>query len=119
MYFDEGTFYNRFGQYVYPVAFGGQSPDPAKLEPIQGALEFLEKFLDGHNFAVGDNITIADHSLVASLSSMVAFGIDISKFPKVQAWFQRCKTQMPGYETENGAGATKFGEFIKEKFVGK
>ena len=116
LYFDEGTFWSRFRQYFAPVAFAGQKPDPTKLEAIHGGFEFLEKFLDGHDFAVGNNITIADHSLIASVSSIEESGfVDIGKYKNVIAWSKRCKAQMPGYETENGNGARRFGAFAKEK----
>ena len=94
---------------------GQDKPDPEKLKKLQEAIGYLNSFLEGHNYAVGDSITIADHCLVASLSSFVECGIDISAHPNVVAWFNRCKSEMVGYEEANGCGAKEFGKMAKEK----
>ena len=41
-------------------------------------------------------------------------GIDMTAHPAVEAWLQRCKDTMPGYES-NEKGATSFGNFVKSK----
>lgn len=119
LYFDEGTLYSRFAQYMYPPAFYGQShPDRSKIAPIYEALGFLEKFLEGRDFAVGENITIADHTLIATVSSIKAVGeFDLSKYKNICNWVQRCKDRMPGYEAKNNVGAMQFGELMKAKFA--
>ncbi|ROT62155.1 glutathione S-transferase [Penaeus vannamei] len=46
LYFDMGTLYDRFGKYaVIPVLFGGERPDPAKLEKLHEALGWLDDLL--------------------------------------------------------------------------
>jgi len=60
-------------------------------------------------------MTIADFTIVASLSTMVEAGHDISKFPVATAYLEKCKTKMVGYEEANGKGAAQFGEFAKSK----
>ncbi|XP_042243367.1 glutathione S-transferase 1-like [Homarus americanus] len=117
LYFDMGTLYHRFGEYVYPVVFRGQEePNPQKLESLQEALGWLNDFLDGHEWAVGDTTTIADHVLVASVSTLEAAGIDITGHANIVEWLERCKSTMPGYEEVNEPGAVSFGEMVKAKF---
>ena len=48
--------------------------DPAMLAKLQEALGWLNGYLDGHNYVSGCSITIADHALVASVSSFDAAG---------------------------------------------
>ncbi|KAG0722493.1 Glutathione S-transferase 1, isoform D [Chionoecetes opilio] len=115
LYFDMGTLYHRFGEYVYPVMFRGGSIDEEKLTKLHEALEWLDGFLAGHKWAVGDNITVADHSLAASVSTFKAAGIDLEKHSNVSAWLARCEGEMPGYAEVNTPGAVKFGEFFKSK----
>ena len=67
--------------------------------------------MDGHSFAVGNRITIADFSLAASVATIHESGISIAEYPNVTAWIKRCETQMPGYATENTKGAKICGEF--------
>ncbi|XP_045622356.1 glutathione S-transferase 1 [Procambarus clarkii] len=116
LYFDMGTLYHRFGEYVYPVAFGGaEKADPQKLESLQEALGWLDQFLAGHDHAVGDAVTVADNVLVASVSTMEACGIDLSGHENVTAWLERCKSTLPGYSEVNEPGAAEFGKMAKEK----
>ncbi|XP_071514833.1 glutathione S-transferase 1-like isoform X2 [Panulirus ornatus] len=116
MYFDMGTLYHRFGEYVYPVMFRNQDrPDPEKLDKLHEALGWLNSFLDGHDWVVGENITVADHVLVASVATFEAAGIDIDRHANVAAWLTRCKSVMPGYGEVNEPGASEFGKMAKAK----
>jgi len=116
LYFDMGTLYQRFGDYVYPVMFGGQtSPDAEKLKKLQEALGFLNTALEGKEYAVGSTPTIADFCLVASVDSFSNAGIDLSSHSNVTAWLARCKKSMKNYDSANGKGAKKFGDFAKSK----
>ena len=54
--------------------FEGKDKNPAKLEKLKEALGYLNGFLAGHQYAVGDNITVADHSLMASVTTITAAG---------------------------------------------
>lgn len=102
--------------FQYPVMFRGEeTPDPEKLEKVHEALGWLDGYLAGHNWAVGDNITIADHVLVATVSTFEASGIDVAKYGNVAAWLERCKTTMPGYAEVNQPGAEAFGKMAKAK----
>lgn len=40
-------------------------------QPLEEALGFLDVFLDGHDYVAGDNLTVADCCLAASVSSIV------------------------------------------------
>jgi len=59
--------------FQYPVAFGTASPDPEKLKKLHEALGYLESYLT-QQYICGDNITVADHCLVASVSSFEQAG---------------------------------------------
>lgn len=116
LYFDMGTLYLRVMQYAAPVVFRGARPDPEKLENVYEALGWLNLYLKNSDFVAGPNVTIADHGMVGTTSTMVAAGINIERFPKVSAWLERCKTTMPGYE-ENEEGAQEIGAMIKAKIA--
>ncbi|XP_076057786.1 glutathione S-transferase 1-like [Oratosquilla oratoria] len=115
LYFDMGTLYYRFGEYVYPVMFRGQDkPDPEKLAKLQEALGWLDTYLTGHEYAVGNDLTVADCVLVASVETFVAAGIDIEAHSRVKAWLEKCRS-IPDYAKCNGDGAKAFGEMAKAK----
>ncbi|XP_063591003.1 glutathione S-transferase 1-like [Penaeus indicus] len=116
MYFDMGTLYFRFGEYVYPVMFRGETKaNPEKLEKLHEALGWLDGYLDGHEWAVGNSVTVADFVLVSTVSTFEAAGIDLSKHKNVTAWLARCKANMAGYEEMNAKGAEDFGKMAREK----
>ncbi|XP_011493352.2 glutathione S-transferase 1 isoform X2 [Aedes aegypti] len=112
LYFDMGVFYQRFGDYWYPQIFAKQPANPENFKKMEEAAGFLNTFLEGHQYAAGDELTIADLSLAASAATYEVAGFDFSKYPNVQAWLERCKKNAPGYDL-NQAGADEF----KAKFL--
>lgn len=56
-------------------------------------------------------MTIADISLVATVSTLDVAGFDLSKYPNVVAWYEKCKATTPGYGI-NEAGAAEFKKFL-------
>ncbi|KAF2885297.1 hypothetical protein ILUMI_20885 [Ignelater luminosus] len=111
MYFDLGTLYARFGDYYYPVLFGGASYDPDKLAKCQEALKFLDTFLEGQEYAAGSNLTLADLSLVATVSSFDVLKFDLSPYKNVAKWYEKVKATAPEYEEANGKNVLIFKQF--------
>ncbi|XP_034244110.1 glutathione S-transferase 1-like [Thrips palmi] len=114
LFFDMGTVYQRFGDYAYPQMFGGAPKDEEKLKKLEEALGFLNTFLEGSKFVAGDNITIADHSLLSSVSTIEATEVvDLTKYPNVSRWLADCKSKVDSYQEVNGDGAEHFGQWFK------
>ncbi len=60
-----------------------------------------------------DHLTLADVALVASYSTAKTCGVaDTSKYPELNAWFDRVTKQIPNYDDANGAGARAVGDFF-------
>jgi glutathione S-transferase len=118
LYFDCGTLYPRIRQICFPVLFLGEEEilDEHKTS-LDEALGFLDVFLDGSNFAAGKDLTVADCSLVASISSIVAVGWDITPYANVAAWLARCALTIPDYAAANQAGADQFGKTVRSKLA--
>jgi len=113
IFFDVSMLYPRFGDAYYPVMFAGQkSVEQAKLDKLNDVLGFAELYLkDG--FIAGSQLTIADFSMAAVLSTIQTCH-DISKFPKILAYLEKCKGLMKGWEELNQVGATQFGQWYKD-----
>ncbi|XP_053683085.1 glutathione S-transferase 1 isoform X2 [Sabethes cyaneus] len=107
LYFDMGTLYQRFADYWYPQIFAKQPANPENLKKMDEAVGFLNTFLEGQQYAAGDELTIADLSFAATIATYEVAGFDFSKYPNVQAWLDRCKKNAPGYDV-NQAGADEF-----------
>nr|QLI62205.1 glutathione S-transferase 9 [Streltzoviella insularis] len=110
--FDLGTLYPRFAQYFYPQIFGGSPADEAQLKKLEEALVFLNTFLEGHKYAVGADLTLADLALVATVSTIEAAGINLHPYPNVEKWFELVKSTAPGYEDANQKGIKQMQEMI-------
>ena len=74
--------------------------DPAVMayfRPLaEASLSFADKALAGRHWLVGDACTIADIGCWGRMVFMAEGGIEIAKFPNVEAWSLRLKA-MPGF----------------------
>ena len=68
-----------------------------------------------YNFAAGNKVTVADHCLVSTVSTIEAAGIELDQYTRIIRWLKRCETTMPGYQQVNGDGADSLGKFLKQK----
>ncbi|XP_022920770.1 glutathione S-transferase 1-like [Onthophagus taurus] len=116
--FDCGTLYPRIRAICFPILFLGEIEVPDELKTtLDEAIGFLDVFLDGNNFVAGNSLTIADIALVASLSSIVAVGWDVSAYGNVSTWLAKCSLEIPHYSEINQKGADLFGKAVKSKMA--
>jgi glutathione S-transferase len=54
---------------LIPIIAGSQG-EKSSLEKLEGAFSVLDTFLEGKNWVAGNNITIADYSIIATVSSI-------------------------------------------------
>ncbi|XP_025830753.1 glutathione S-transferase 1-like [Agrilus planipennis] len=113
LFFDAATLYQTFSDYYYPTIFAGAPKDEAKLEKCKQAVKFLDTFLEGQNYAVGNNLTLADLSLVSTVSTYEAVDFDLSPYKNVQKWYAKVKSTAPGYEETNGNGVKIFRQMVQ------
>jgi glutathione S-transferase len=85
--------------------------------------------LDGKDYLTGNHYSVADISCIATVSTLVvikifsftflylktqffyvqeALRVSPDKYPRVQAWIQRCRDNLPGYHEANQVGLEKF-----------
>lgn len=77
---------------------------------LEKALILLESFLDGHDYFVGNHVTIADFAFCSSIATLIAIGFDINGYSKISAWFERMKS-LKGFE-ELEEGSQQQGKFV-------
>jgi len=117
--FDLGTLYHKFGQCFFPLMLKGTTEIPEeKKTALYNALSLLDGFISSSGgYVAGDHITIADHSVAATVSSMAEAGVNISKYSHVKNWYQKIQVEMPGYAEVNQPGASMFGQMVKSKMA--
>lgn len=108
LYFDMGTLYQRFSDYVYPQVLAKAPEDPEKFKKLIEAVEFLNVFLEGSKYCAGDEVTIADFAILASISSFVeGCNLKLKSYPNIQRWYIDARENVPGYE-KTVAGLVEF-----------
>jgi len=111
LYFDIGTLYKSFGDYYYPQIFAKAPADPELFKKMETAFELLDTFLEGQTYVAGDSLTVADISILSTVSTFEVAGFDFSKYANVTSWYENAKKVTPGWD-ENWAGCLEF----KHKF---
>ena len=82
----------------YIVRYLGRPPEreamlQQKMAPGYAALAIMESHLQSRSFFVGGQYSIADVALYAYTHVADEGGFDLSRFPAVQAWIARVKSQ--------------------------
>ncbi|KAH8320884.1 hypothetical protein KR067_011775 [Drosophila pandora] len=101
---------------TFPLFWEKNSQIPkARIDALEGVYKNLNMFLENADYLAGEALTIADFSVIAGLTGIVAFlEVDATKYPKLAAWVARIK-QLPYYEEANGSRVVKLHEFIQSK----
>lgn len=133
-YFIQFDDFHIFSLQQFPVFFLGETKiSDDKRKQVYEAFGFMEKFLEGRKWFCGDNLTIADLAILASLSSIIVsftfayqihdfneidinfsqhVGASLTDYPNLKRWFAQCATDVKGYQ-ENDDGAKVFGDKVK------
>ncbi|GFW99690.1 glutathione S-transferase 1, isoform D [Trichonephila clavipes] len=99
--FDQGTLYRSQVEYLYPMIFRGEPPDPLKESSYKNSLMSLEHSLDMNPYAAGKHLTLADFSIVANISLAEAYNYNFRHFPNIVSWLRRLKSELPFYREIN------------------
>jgi glutathione S-transferase len=114
LFFDHLLFENFRYFYSAPL-FYGKPADPYRLEKAIKSLDVMEQELSGKGYAAGTEMTIADISLLATLTSMKAGGHDFNTHPNVANWMDKCSKEVPGYKEINQKGLDLLMHVIAER----
>ncbi|KAH8297207.1 hypothetical protein KR044_006693 [Drosophila immigrans] len=107
LYFESGVVFADAIRRTNTMAFCGLPVTKDRIDAIVEVYNLMEAFLKDHDYIAGDNITIADFSLISPISSLVGYvEIDTTKFSKLTAWVKRME-KLP-YYSENAIGAEIF-----------
>jgi glutathione S-transferase len=112
--FDMGTLYKAFADAYYPKIFYKQAIDDEKVKKLDEALGYLNGFLEKTKYFAGDNMTIADFTLVASLTKIEAVNHDLKKYPATAAYLAKAKKDMKNFEECCGQGTSVFHGIAKD-----
>lgn len=117
LHFDSGVLFARFRFYLEPILYYGSGETPQdKVDYLYKAYELLNDTLVS-DYIVGNALTLADLSCIASIASIHAiFPIDASKYPKLAAWVERL-AKLPYYKVTNQDGAEELANLYRAKLA--
>ncbi|KAA0191974.1 Glutathione S-transferase Delta 2 [Hyalella azteca] len=109
LYFDSGTLYKNLINCLDP-----KHPKCAYIKARE-SLSVINRQLGQTPYAAGDQITVADFALVATISTAEAVQPDLSRHPNIVTWLRKCKSVIPGYELHNEPGVQQFAKLYHSK----
>lgn len=77
------------------------------------SMKILDSFLEGHSWFAGEDVTLADLTILADVSQLKAMGYNMTPHTNLSKWLERCKN-LPGYD-ENQKGADLHSKNFNEK----
>lgn len=84
----------------------------SQIAAIRRGFDILEQYLVETKYVAGENVTIADFSLIATVTSLMLFlPITPKQYPKISVWLDTV-SKMPCY-VANDVGVKKFYKFFK------
>lgn len=86
--FDTAYLFNAIRHAVVPIFYEGDYiiGEKAIPEAIK-SFEFLETFLSNNKYVVGNHLTVADLSLIVTVTQLLSIlSIDIDNYPRVKNW---------------------------------
>lgn len=78
--------------------------DPEILDKLKTQLEFFNTMLGDNEFAVGESLTLADLSLLATVttldvfSTLPEFEVNIKQYGNIEKWYEHIKVVVAGYQ---------------------
>ncbi|KMQ89185.1 glutathione s-transferase 1-1 [Lasius niger] len=115
LYFDLGILFQSFADAYYTWFFAGITPDKSKFDNINNALSFLDKFLEGENYAAGKTLTLADLTLVVTISNFKLVDHDLSKYGNILKWFARIQTEAVKYNEIEDEGTKALKDYVDKQ----
>ncbi|RWS03386.1 uncharacterized protein B4U79_15337 [Dinothrombium tinctorium] len=95
--FDLGSLYPTATEWMYPPVLENKSPNPEKEEALSEKLKLLDYFLSKDVYVAGDNLTIADFSLLSSVITFHAAGHNIDQYANIKSWLNRLEKELSYY----------------------
>lgn len=120
LFFDASYLFQRLYEILIPLYYGKYKEIPeAKITETHVAYAVIEGFFnEGNSFVTGNNFTIADICIWATLSSFcLLVPINAVKFPKLTSWLELMNTRTTA--SINHTGAQEHLAFIKRCIEGQ
>lgn len=89
--------------------------DGGKEAPFREALSYLDSVLSTETYVSGTHLSLADISIICSLSFSEAAEYDLTPYQKLTGWMARVKSELPEFEEINGEAMKRFTQYLQFK----
>lgn len=113
LYFDMGTLFRSFADYYYPQIFQKLPANEEQFKKIQDSFGLLETFLKDSSFVAGDSQSLADISILSSVSTFDVAGFAVKDYSNVQRWYEQAKKVTSGWDI-NWSGCLEFRKYFDQ-----
>lgn len=113
MHFETGILFRSLLTLLRPIVYEGAIEiTDAHLKVVHEALETVETFLAVDLYMVGDQLTVADFSVITTLTHLVSrVPLDADKYPKTAAYIKRLEA-LPYFDEINTKNLATFTPLI-------
>lgn len=93
--FHDMHFFNKAREHYFAKYFG--TPDDAGRFPyLEKQMQFLDIALEEHPYVAGDTLTIADFSVMSTVTFCKLAKFPVQDYPNVTKWMELCSEEVPG-----------------------
>lgn len=107
LYWDLNKLYKAESDLLEPMISGNCQLDGEKEKEFRNILDRLNTIVAENQFCTGNELTLADISIICSLTFSEACEYDISDFKSITAYVDRVKKSLPTYDSVNEAALAK------------
>nr|AIR95622.1 GST D4 [Tetranychus cinnabarinus] len=113
LYWDTGSLYATLFSYYIVIIEGGK-PDPAIATLFMDKVKLLDEALAKTKYLCGENITLADLSVLCSISAAKGADFDLSAYKNIERWLKELETNSASWWKELVTDPIKdFREFLR------
>ncbi|KAK7580184.1 hypothetical protein V9T40_000813 [Parthenolecanium corni] len=120
LFFDATVLYQRFMEAYNPFLLRGQMYTPQQMEKINEAFGFLNDFIGDNDYVAGNELTLADISMLSIVTTFGAVQYDVEQYPKIGIWLAKTIASFPNYadyEKINVQGLTEYRDVYSKKIA--
>ena len=82
---------------------------------MKASLDYLDQYLEEVDYAAGDELTIADFALLASVTHLEGVDWSYKSYENINRWVTKLKSELPYYKECNQDGITMFKDWVKAR----
>jgi len=90
------------GSVLFAKMMTGVDPPEDKVNALKNSLKVLDQLIGSNRYVTGDQLTIADLSLLATTTYLDWGDYDLSEYANYKRWFNALKSELKYYQEVNG-----------------